>query len=192
MSTDCYSQKLERKDDLMVSVAESTYARKLKGLVLPRYADIPRIDLYMDQLLGYLEEALSPLYADGDKIITSSMVNNYVKQGMLKAACSKKYSRDHVAYLVVICTLKQTFSIAEIEQLIESQIASFETPIAYDYFCDALEAALKALFGDEAHSPLGLTQSSQEGDFERDLVLGTAAAVAYTLYIKASIEVIAR
>ncbi|MEG0759192.1 MAG: DUF1836 domain-containing protein, partial [Raoultibacter sp.] len=121
----------------MASVSESTYARKLKGLTLPRYADIPRINLYMDQLLGYLEETLAPLYADNEKIITSSMVNNYVKQGVLAAARSKKYSRDHVAYLIVICTLKQTFSIAEIERLIESQIASFETAIAYDYFCDA-------------------------------------------------------
>ncbi|MEG0759785.1 MAG: hypothetical protein RR505_15345, partial [Raoultibacter sp.] len=56
--------------------------------------------------------------------------------------------------------------------------------------CDAFEAALKALFDEGVHDPLGLTKSSQEGDFERDLVLGTAAAVAYTLYIKASIEVI--
>ena len=174
----------------MVSVSDSTYASKLECFAMPRYAEIPRIDLYMDQLLGYLEEILAPLYARGEKIITSSMINNYVKQGVLAAPRMKKYTRDHIAYLIVICTLKQTFTIAEIERLIESQIASFETPIAFDYFCDAFEAAIKALFLNESHEPLGLTKSTREGDFERDLVLGTTAAVAYTLYIKASIEAI--
>ncbi len=171
----------------MVSVAHTTYASGLKTLALPRYEEIPRIELYMDQLLGYLEDALGPLYADNEKIITSSMVNNYVKQGILSAARSKRYTRAHIAYLIVICTLKQTFSIAEIERLIASQIASFETPIAYNYFCDAFEDALKALFGEKTSRPHGLTGTSDTGDFERDLVLASTAAVAYTLYIKASL-----
>ena len=117
----------------MVSVAQTQYAARLERFALPRYGEIPRIELYMDQLLGYIEEMLGPLYAGNEKIITSSMVNNYVKQGILAAARSKKYTRDHIAYLIVICTLKQTFSIAEIEQLIASQIASFETAVAYDH-----------------------------------------------------------
>lgn len=171
----------------MASVARTAYSAKLKTLALPRYDDIPRIELYMDQLLGYLEETLEPLYGDGEKIITSSMVNNYVKQGILAATHSKKYTRDHIAYLIVICTLKQTFSISEIERLIASQIASFETAVAYDYYCDAFENAVKALFSGINEPPHGLTGSSDEGDFERDLVLASTAAVAYTLYIKASL-----
>ena len=87
----------------------------------------------------------------------------------------------------VICTLKQTFSIAEIEQLIASQIASFETAVAYDYYCDAFEDAVRALFGGKGSQPCGLTGSSGAGDFERDLVKASTAAVAYTLYIKASL-----
>lgn len=173
----------------MATVNQTPYSQKLVRLHLPRYAEIPRIDLYMDQLISYLEETLSPLYRPGEKIITRSMVNNYVKQGMLAAASSKKYTRAHIAYLVVICTLKQTFSIAEIEQLIRMQVASFDTHTAYDYYCDALEAALKALFSPETSSPKGLVNGKGPGDFERDLVLASTAAVAYTLHIKASIAV---
>ena len=94
----------------------------------PRYDEIPSIDLYMDQLVGFLEDTLAPLYQPGEKIITRSMVNNYVKQGVLASAAGKKYTRSHIAYLIVICTLKQTFSIAEIDRLIRMQIASFDTP----------------------------------------------------------------
>lgn len=171
----------------MASVAHTAFAAGLKSFALPRYDDIPRIELYMDQLLGYLEETLGPLYADNEKIITSSMVNNYVKQGMLAAAHSKKYTRSHIAYLIVICTLKQTFSIAEIERLIASQIASFETAVAYNYYCEAFENAVRALFGSGQKRPNGLTGAANEGDFERDLVFASTSAVAYTLYIKASL-----
>ena len=171
------------------SVSESTYAQRLVGLRLPRYDEIPRIDLYMDQLVGYLEETLAPLYQTDDKIITRSMVNNYVKQGVLASTSGKKYTRSHIAYLIVICTLKQTFSIAEIDRLIRMQIASFDTHVAYDYYCDAFEAALKALFCATPVSPRGLMSGENEGDFERDLVLASTAAVAYTLYIKTSIAV---
>lgn len=94
------------------SVSTSTYAEHLVSLHLPRYDEIPSIDLYMDQLVGFLEDTLAPLYQPGEKIITRSMVNNYVKQGVLASAAGKKYTRSHIAYLIVICTLKQTFSIA--------------------------------------------------------------------------------
>lgn len=173
----------------VASVSASSYAERLVALHLPRYDEIPSIDLYMDQLVGYLEETLAPLYRPDEKIITRSMVNNYVKQGVLASAAGKKYTRSHVAYLIVICTLKQTFSIAEIDRLIRMQIASFDTHVAYDYYCEAFEAALRALFSLGPTSPQGLKSGASEGDFERDLVLASTAAVAYTLYIKASISV---
>ena len=71
------------------SVSTSTYAEHLVSLHLPRYDEIPSIDLYMDQLVGFLEDTLAPLYQPGEKIITRSMVNNYVKQGVLASAAGK-------------------------------------------------------------------------------------------------------
>ena len=147
----------------VASVSASSYAERLVALHLPRYDEIPSIDLYMDQLVGYLEEMLAPLYRPDEKIITRSMVNNYVKQGVLAAATGKKYTRAHVAYLVVICTLKQTFSLSEIDLLIRRQIATFDTGVAYDYYCDAFEAAVRALFGARPASPQGLASGDAPG-----------------------------
>ena len=73
----------------MKDVSATPYAQRLLELHLPRYGEIPRIDLYMDQLVGFLEETLAPLYQPDEKIITRSMVNNYVKQGVLAAATGK-------------------------------------------------------------------------------------------------------
>lgn len=171
----------------MRPLESSPFACGIATLRLPRYNEIPRIELYMDQLIGYLDEQLRPLYGPAEKIITPSMVNNYVKQGMIAAPRGKKYARTHIAQLLVIGVLKQTFSIGEINRLIEQQIASFETDVAYDYFCTALENACHALFASKPAAPATLTSGNDTGDFERDLVIASSAAVAYTLYIRASI-----
>ncbi|WP_241156490.1 MULTISPECIES: DUF1836 domain-containing protein [unclassified Adlercreutzia] len=171
----------------MQPAEQNAFAQNIASLRLPRYAEIPHIELYMDQLVGYLQGALRPLYQPDDKIITPSMVNNYVKLGVIAPPRAKKYTREQVAQLIVIGILKHTFSIGEITHLIEQQITSFETDVAYDYFCTALENACRALFSPESAAPATLTSGTEPGDFERDLVIASSAAVAYTLYLRASI-----
>ena len=82
---------------------------------LPRWNELPEIDLYLDQVVNYLEKYLGILSSnDDDKIITKTMINNYVKQGIMPAPEKKKYGKTHIAYLMVICILKQVYSIGEI------------------------------------------------------------------------------
>ena len=53
---------------------------------LPRWNELPEIDLYLDQVVNYLEKYLGILSSnDDDKIITKTMINNYVKQGIMPA-----------------------------------------------------------------------------------------------------------
>ena len=81
---------------------------------LPRWNELPEIDLYLDQVVNYLEKYLGILSSnDDDKIITKTMINNYVKQGIMPAPEKKKYGKTHIAYLMVICILKQVYSISE-------------------------------------------------------------------------------
>lgn len=85
----------------------------------PRYAEFPQVDLYMDQVLQVLEQALAPFDPPGrEKLLTSTMVNNYVKQNLLPPPCKKRYGRDHLAYLLMICVLKQVLPIGDIYQLV--------------------------------------------------------------------------
>ena len=78
---------------------------------IPRWEEIPQIDLYIDQVVSYLENYLSNYIESGEekenKIITKTMINNYVKHGAIKAPINKKYNREHIAYLFVIFILKQ-------------------------------------------------------------------------------------
>ena len=69
---------------------------------LPRWNELPEIDLYLDQVVNYLEKYLGILSSnDDDKIITKTMINNYVKQGIMPAPEKKKYGKTHIAYLMV-------------------------------------------------------------------------------------------
>ena len=81
-----------------------------------------------------------------DKIITKTMINNYVKQGIMPAPEKKKYGKSHIAYLMVICVLKQVYSINDIGKLISLTIQYFEISKAYNRFCANLEISVKNAF----------------------------------------------
>ena len=114
---------------------------------IPRWNELPKIDLYLDQVVNYLEKYLTQYSANKeDKIITKTMINNYVKQGIMPAPEKKKYSRAHIAYLMVICILKQVYSISDIGKLISLTIQYFELSKAYNRFCANLEISVKNVF----------------------------------------------
>lgn len=109
---------------------------------LPRWEDLPDIDLYMDQVISLLDKYLIPLSSgQTDHFVTASMINNYVKLHILPPPVKKRYNRGHLAQLVVITLLKQVLSITEIKQLLDLHLAQQELSLAYDSFCAAQEHA---------------------------------------------------
>ena len=114
---------------------------------IPRWNELPEIDLYLDQVVNYIEKYLGQYTVNKeDKIITKTMINNYVKIGIMPAPIKKKYSREHIAYLIVICVLKQVYSISDIGKLISLTIQYFELSKAYNRFCANLEVSIKNVF----------------------------------------------
>ena len=66
---------------------------------IPRWSELPNIDLYMDQVLNYMEEAIPEIIQTDfeEPYITKTMINNYVKQEIIAAPTKKKYNRLHIA-----------------------------------------------------------------------------------------------
>lgn len=95
----------------------SSYLLELSNYNVPNLNALPNMDFYMEQVINYLEENLSPFEID-DKLITSSMVNNYVKANNIPAPINKKYSRVHLSYLLEICSLKNVLRLDEISLII--------------------------------------------------------------------------
>lgn len=61
---------------------------------LPRYAQIPEVGLYLEQVVRYINARLAPL---GEPELTGSMVSNYVKQKLVPAPQKAVYSRTSCA-----------------------------------------------------------------------------------------------
>lgn len=115
----------------------------------PRWEDMPSIELYMDQVVSILESSLD-IFSRNEKIITNSMINNYVKQKIVKPPNKKKYDRVHLAYLYVVCILKRIMPISQICDGMAHAMKKYPIPEAYNNFCDELEAAIAKVFGGEA------------------------------------------
>ena len=84
---------------------------------LPQWELLPDIGLYMDQVVTLMERTFSPTLPKGE--MTKSMVNNYVKVGLIPRPVGKKYDREHLAMLLMICVLKQALSMESVGQLLD-------------------------------------------------------------------------
>ena len=118
-------------------------AERMRSVHIARIREMPRIELYLDQLLTLVSQELEFMQVPGETLVTGSMVNNYVKQGVIPAPRKKRYTRRHVASLLFVCALKRVFSIAQVRQLAALIWSSdLDLEALYDGSCAALEAAL--------------------------------------------------
>ncbi len=96
------------------------WEKYLEQYSLPEWESIPNFGLYMEQVIILLKEYLDylpPELQDG-QIITPATINNYVRKKIMPEPVRKKYYRIHIAYLIMICSLKQCLSIAMLQVLI--------------------------------------------------------------------------
>ncbi len=93
--------------------------------ILPE--DIPHLDLYMDQVLSLFEQGLSGVKRDpSDKLLTKTMVNNYVKEGLITPVRGKKYTRQQIMQLLCVYHLKQSLRLSDVKALTGRDDADFE------------------------------------------------------------------
>lgn len=129
--------------------APEELAETLTAFEAPEYAALPEIDLYMDQVIGYLNRLLCRVCRSEDGApLTPSMINNYVKSGHVERPIQKKYSRDRIAMLYMLCCLKQNLTISEAAALLGGE----ETEALYARFRAMQTDALRSL-GDAMPSP---------------------------------------
>lgn len=156
-----------------------TTIKPISMIHLPRWEELPNLDLYLDQVVTLTENIFQDyLIASDEKVLTKTMINNYVKQGVLAAPEKKKYNKTHVASLIVICVLKQIFSISDIAALIQLAMESTSTESAYNQFCVALEKAITFVF---EGTPF---EDQYEMNPQRYLLKNAVLSFAHKLYVE--------
>ena len=128
----------------------------INNIHIPRWNELPNVDLYLDQIVSFINSSLSEFLCvsfncDKDnkkenQILTKTMINNYVKNNLIEAPIKKKYSKIQCAKIFVICILKQVYSMNEIYNLINIALKHSNINQAYDSFCTHFEEALSCAF----------------------------------------------
>lgn len=150
---------------------------------LPRFRDVPDVGLYLEQVVAYVNGVLAPL---GVPALTSSMVSNYVKQGIVPGPVKKRYGADQLAYLVFVACAKTVLSMENISLFCAMQRVTYDTATAYDYFCEQLEAAIAFVFGEADDIPETGTTASSEKTMLRYCVI----ALANVVYLTAAFDAV--
>ena len=146
-----------------------SWEEQLRAHTLPEWESLPELELYMDQVVLLLSRYLA-FFSQGEeeKIITPSIVNNYVRMKVMPAPAKKRYGRIHIAYLLMICTLKQSLSIAAIQKLLPLELDEAQVRALYTRFVAVYRAVAGHFFQLLQEAP----PSGQEAD-----VLPTAMAI---------------
>lgn len=159
-------------EDLLNSIVQS-----LGRVDYVKAADIPNIDLYMDQVTTFMEEQFKSTkrYPD-DKILTKTMINNYAKNDLLPPPVKKKYNKEHIFVLIFIYYFKNLLSIKDINTLLRpitdkyfGKNAETDLQMIYEGVCQMEKARvgqtqedIKKLFESAEHSFMNVPEEERE------------------------------
>mgnify|MGYP000685953507 CR=1 FL=1 len=111
---------------------------------LPDWDSIPDLGLYMDQVVVLLVQYLGfiPSIPGGkESFVTSSAINNYVRLKIMPAPVKRKYYRVHIAYLIMILTMKQSISISDVQKILPADSSEDCVRSVYEAYSEKIPAA---------------------------------------------------
>ena len=121
-------------DRMLESILES-----LSKMEYIKSSKIPEIDLYMDQVLTFMNGNLDNVKRyESDKVLTKTMINNYAKNHLLPAPEKKKYTKEHIMVLMFIYYFKNILSIGDIQSILN--------PLTDRYFANGRELNLEKIY----------------------------------------------
>ena len=165
------------------------YSKTMSEVKLTLWDDLPDFAIYSDQMLQIVTDEISFMQIGDEKLITKSMVNNYVKWGMMPKPVKKKYEKIHIAHVIIITILKQILPITKIKDGIQLQIAlQGNEKTAYDSFCEAFEESMRKVFVPilEKDSPYVLEK--REIQYEKLAISSITSALSNKLLTEKIIE----
>lgn len=135
-------------DQKLITGKTKRWKNFLEHFYLPTWEQLPNMELYMDQVISLLNQYIGDLQSDGnseERIITSNSINNYVRMQAMPAPVKKKYNRIHLAYLIMICVMKPSLSIADIKAILPSNLSEEEMRITYTDFAEQFSKTARDL-----------------------------------------------
>jgi len=165
----------------MKETTKQCIADSVRNFRLPRYHEIPNVGLYLEQTSKYIAQCLEPVQ---ETAITSSMISNYVKKGLISNPVKKLYYRDQIAHLVFIMLAKSVVSLDNLYHFIRLQEKTYPTERAYNYFAEEFENLLPFVFGiKNSIDNIGVDSTD-----EKMMLRNTIITIAHKIYLDKCFE----
>lgn len=150
------------------------WEKYLERCRLPDWEEIPDFGLYMDQVVQLLRQYLRylPPELEQPQAITSAAINNYVRTKLMPEPRKKKYYRIHIAYLLMICTLKQSLRLSMLPALLPGDLPEQDVQRMYaayvqrhrlcaQYFIDQVKLTAAAMLDHEVVTELAVEDTAE-------------------------------
>ena len=125
-------------DKALIAGKLRRWEKYINNFRLPAWELIPDIGLYLEQVLSLLRDYFNyiPPELVEEELITAAAINNYVRKKIMPEPVKKKYYRVHIAYLIMICLLKQSLSIPMIQRFMPFGLSDEEARKRYDHYAE--------------------------------------------------------
>lgn len=157
------------------------WIEKIIAIKLPRWEDLPEIDLYSEQVINLVNNQLNYIFINHndqkDSFVTASMINNYVKHKIMIPPKKRKYQKSHIAFIITITVLKHVGSLNDVHKGITFLTSIHGKVKAYNTFIDFLEQSLIAAAKELEESP---DTSYYSKSVTLDLLPLKTATIAFT------------
>ena len=123
-------------DKALIAGKLRRWEKYLDSYRLPMWDDIPDFGLYMEQVISLLKDYLDymPPELKEAQFITPAAINNYVRKHIMPEPVKKKYYRTHIAYLSMICSLKQSISIPVLQTMLPVEMSEADLEETYNAY----------------------------------------------------------
>ena len=161
-------------DKALIAGKLRRWEKFLEKYRLPDWEEIPDFGLYMEQVIELLKQYLDymPPELKDEQPITAAAINNYVRTRIMPQPRKKKYYRVHLAYLIMICSLKQSLSIAMISRMIPQGLSEEEVQKLYEsyvqrhrhaanYFVQQVRLSAAAILDHQDRTELAVSNTSE-------------------------------
>lgn len=154
----------------------------MESFCLPTWEELPDMELYMDQVVSLVSRYLELIpHDEKDPVITASAVNNYVRLKVMPAPERKRYSRWHLASVLMICVMKQSLTLAEIQRVLPQDMTEENIRQVYNDFVGKMTTTTE-LFIDQVNEAARQALTPQNEYGCESLVLHSAvSSVLYKL-----------
>ena len=161
-------------DKELVAAKLRRWEKYLREYRLPEWDRLPDLGLYMEQVTVLLREYLDylPPELKDEQFITAATINNYVRIKVMPEPVKRRYYRVHIAYLIIILTLKQSLSLSMLQTLLPGDLPEDEVKRAYtayalrhrlcaQYFVDQVKLSAAAMLEPDMVTELAVQDTTE-------------------------------